>query len=93
MIEPGKLLFKWRQSMDPDQQDQLADAIEDAFSPKEPIAIGTAVSMAATGTLSFLSFYGSIDNEAIGVATAVVTAWLPVIGVLLRSQYTPLANR
>lgn len=76
-----------------EQNAELAEAIESAFNPKEPVAIGTVVSMAATGTLSYLSFYGAIDNDTIGVITGVATAWLPVIGLLVRSQFTPVANR
>ncbi len=71
----------------------LGNAIEQAFNPGEPVAIGTAISMAVTGTLTYLSFYGTVDNDTIGVISALATVWLPIIGLLVRSQYTPYKNR
>lgn len=73
--------------------DALGDAIEQAFNPKEPVAIGTVISMAVTGTMTYLSFWGFVDNEVIGAFTGLLTLWLPVIGLVVRSQYTPYVNR
>ncbi|MGD9710510.1 MAG: hypothetical protein AB7V46_00380 [Thermomicrobiales bacterium] len=78
--------------MENDHED-LGKAIEQLFNPKEPVALGTAASMAVTGTLSYLSFYGFVDNDAIGAVAGLLTLWLPVIGFVLRSQYTPFANQ
>lgn len=77
------------------KREALADlsvGIETLFSG-EPVAVGTAVSMAVTGSLSYLSFFGVIDDQTIGAITGLLTLWLPVIGVILRSQYTPFARR
>jgi hypothetical protein len=49
--------------------------------------------MAVTGSLTYLSFYGLIDDRTIGALTGLLTLWLPVIGVILRGQYTPFAHR
>ncbi len=70
----------------------LGQAIESLFT-HEPVAVGTAVSMAVTGSLSYLSFFGVIDDQTIGAMTGLLTLWLPVIGLILRSQYTPFAHR
>jgi len=77
---------------DEQQFPQLRDAIESLFD-HEPVAVGTAVSMAVTGTLTYLSFTGLIDDRTIGALTGLLTLWLPVIGIILRSQYTPFAHR
>jgi hypothetical protein len=71
---------------------QLGKAIEALFSD-EPVAVGTAVSMAVTGTFSYLSFFGFIDDQTIGALSGLLTLWLPVVGLLVRSQYTPFARR
>ena len=71
---------------------ELRGAIESLFQ-EEPVAIGTAVSMAVTGTLSYLSFFGVIDDQTIGAITGLLTLWLPVLGLILRSQYTPFTRR
>lgn len=78
--------------MNYERDDGLARAIESVFSD-EPVAVGTALSMAVTGTLSYLSLYGFVDDEAIGVVAGLLTLWLPIIGVIVRSQYTPFAHR
>jgi hypothetical protein len=77
---------------DEQQFPQLRGAIEALFD-HEPVAVGTAVSMAVTGSLTYLSFYGLIDDRTIGALTGLLTLWLPVIGVILRGQYTPFAHR
>lgn len=64
-----------------------------ALFDEEPVAVGTAVSMAVTGTLSYLSFFGVIDDQSIGAITGLLTLWLPVLGLIVRSQYTPFAHR
>ncbi len=74
------------------QQAALREAIGTLFD-HEPVAVGTAVSMAVTGTLTFLSVYGVIDDQTIGAIAGLLTLWLPVIGVIVRSQYTPYAHR
>ncbi len=78
--------------MDEQEYPALGAAIESLFA-EEPVAVGTAVSMAVTGTLSYLSFFGVIDDRTIGAITGLLTLWLPVIGVIARSQYTPFAHR
>jgi len=74
------------------KNEELRLAIESLFQ-EEPVAVGTAVSMAVTGTLSYLSFFGVIDDQTIGAVTGLLTLWLPVLGLILRSQYTPFAHR
>lgn len=72
--------------------EELGAAIESLFS-NEPVAVGTALSMAVTGTLTYLSFFGFLEEEAIGAVTGLLTLWLPVFGLIVRSQYTPFARR
>ena len=78
--------------MEERKNDQLRLAIESLFQ-EEPVAVGTAVSMAVTGTLSYLIFFGVIDDQTIGAVTGLLTLWLPVLGLIVRSQYTPFAHR
>ncbi|MEZ4500254.1 MAG: hypothetical protein R2839_09285 [Thermomicrobiales bacterium] len=68
------------------QQAALREAIGTLFD-HEPVAVGTAVSMAVTGTLTFLSVYGVIDDQTIGAIAGLLTLWLPVIRVIVRSRY------
>ena len=78
--------------MEKTKETRLSDAIESLFD-EEPVAVGTAVSMAVTGTLSYLSFFGVIDDETTGAISGLLTLWLPVLGLIVRSQYTPYARR
>ena len=78
--------------METNEHAALGAAIERAFST-EPVAIGTAVSMAVTATLAALSQLGHIGGETMTVFMALATAWLPVIGYAIRANVTPYGNR
>lgn len=80
------------ETMDTGTSGELRRTIESLFD-HEPVAVGTALSMAVTGTLTYLSFFGLIEDRTIGAITGLLTLWLPVAGLLLRSQYTPFAHR
>ena len=80
------------ENMQQANHEHLGNVIESLFND-EPVAVGTTLSMAVTGTLTYLSFFGILDDQTIGVLTGLLTLWLPVIGLIVRSQYTPFARR
>lgn len=73
------------------RDEQIGGALNNIFSPsKEPVMWGTVLTSAVVATLNYADVAGyKVDNQLL----AVVIVWLNVLGLLVRSQYTPYANR
>lgn len=70
--------------------------ITNALSPlfwwaKEPVMTATVFTSAVLATINYLELTGqyTLDDELL----LLIIAWLNVIGLMVRSQYTPYANR
>ena len=74
-----------------ERNEQIEKSITAFFSPKEePVMWGAALTSAVIVTLDYAEFAGhSVSTPAL----AVILAWVNILGLLIRSQYTPFAHR
>lgn len=75
-----------------DRDVQIRDALNPLFwFAKEPAVMSGAVTAAIIATINYLELTGQyvMDDALLGL----VIAWIGVISLVVRSQYTPYANQ
>ena len=75
-----------------DRDTRIRDALKPLFwFAKEPAVMSGAVTAAIIATINYLELTGQyvMDDALLGL----VIAWIGVISLVVRSQYTPYANK
>ena len=73
------------------RDEQIGQAIGNIFAPsQEPVMWGTVITSAVIATLNYADVIGyRLDDALLGL----IIVWLNVLGLLVRSQYTPYKHK
>lgn len=73
------------------RNEQITNAINPlTWWAKEPAMMAAVITSAVIATIDYFELTGHSVEPAL---LALVIAWINVIGLVIRSQYTPYANR